>query len=783
MDFYGKYSGILGGGGGTTGDLTDAGTDGIVITNGAGAVNGTGTQIAQHVADTSHNGYLSSADWNIFNTGATGAVTTVGAFGSTPNADGASISGNTLTLQPADGTHPGGISIATQTLAGAKTFSSFLSVTGGSGANPSFSVPTGGGNAGFWFDPAAGGEFVYNTSAVANFTASVWRNTVPFQLFVNTAAATPGIWFINDGTTGIYRPGSNQIGISASGAAVAIFSSSGADITGLLTSSNGLQVTGTTRLDTGLTGLLKASSGTVSVATAGTDYQAPISLAAFGSTPNADGLSFSSNILTLQPFDGTHPGGVPASGGGTTNFLRADGSWAVAGSGTVTAVSVVSTNGFAGTSSGGATPALTLSTTITGILQGNGTAISAATTTGSGSVVLATAPTMSSPVVGTQTQGDSSTKAASTAYVDTAIANAVAGINPAIAVQAATTAAGDTSALTYNNGASGIGATFTGANNTALIIDGFTFTAVGQRLLVKNDTQSPSGAFNGIYNVTQIQTSILPPILTRALDYDTPSDMNNTGAIPVINGTANGTTSWVLSSQVVTVGTTPLTFTQFTKNPAAYLLVANNLSDVATKATAFNNVSPLTTKGDIVAFSTTNARLPVGTDTFVLTADSTQTLGVKWAAASGSSSTTSTQWASYTPTLSASFGTTSGITFFWRRVGDTMEVRGAFTNGVCTAALGTITLPSSLVIDTSKMVINSTTSTQGQIIGNIYANGANEFAPLIASTTTSTSLIYVGGLYNAGSFPIPKNLSSVLDNNALIQLTFEVPISGWTNNN
>lgn len=46
--------------------------------------------------------------------------------------------------------------------------------------------------------------------------------------------------------------------------------------------------------------------------------------------------------------------------------------------GTVTAVSVVSTNGLAGTSSGGATPALTLSTTITGILKGNGTAISAA---------------------------------------------------------------------------------------------------------------------------------------------------------------------------------------------------------------------------------------------------------------------------------------------------------------------------------------------------------------------------------------------------------------------
>lgn len=47
------------------------------------------------------------------------------------------------------------------------------------------------------------------------------------------------------------------------------------------------------------------------------------------------------------------------------------------GSGTVTAVSVASANGFAGSSSGGDTPALTLTTSITGMLKGNGTAISA----------------------------------------------------------------------------------------------------------------------------------------------------------------------------------------------------------------------------------------------------------------------------------------------------------------------------------------------------------------------------------------------------------------------
>ncbi len=51
-----------------------------------------------------------------------------------------------------------------------------------------------------------------------------------------------------------------------------------------------------------------------------------------------------------------------------------------AGSGTVTDVSVVSANGFAGTvANSTTTPAITISTTVTGITKGNGTALSAAT--------------------------------------------------------------------------------------------------------------------------------------------------------------------------------------------------------------------------------------------------------------------------------------------------------------------------------------------------------------------------------------------------------------------
>lgn len=186
------------------------------------------------------------------------------------------------------------------------------------------------------------------------------------------------------------------------------------------------------------------------------------------------------------------------------------------------------------------------------------------------SVNLSGNPTISN----TPAQNDNSFKIADTAYVDLAVANAIAGVNPAVAVRAATTAASDTSGLTYLNGVAGIGATFTGAVNTAFSCDGVTFNALNQRVLIKNDTQSPSGAFNGIYYVTQVQTLILPPILTRVLDYDQPSDINNTGSIPVVSGTLNANTSWLLTSSVTTIGTDPLTYVQFSIAPSTIVTLS-----------------------------------------------------------------------------------------------------------------------------------------------------------------------------------------------------------------
>jgi hypothetical protein len=65
----------------------------------------------------------------------------------------------------------------------------------------------------------------------------------------------------------------------------------------------------------------------------------------------------------------------------------------------------------------------------------------------------------------------------------------------------------------------------------------------------------------------------------------------------------------------------------------------------------------LTTKGDLYGFGTSDARIPIGTNNHVLTADSTETLGLKWAAPAGGGGMTLLS----TTTLSGATTTISSI--------------------------------------------------------------------------------------------------------------------------
>jgi len=181
------------------------------------------------------------------------------------------------------------------------------------------------------------------------------------------------------------------------------------------------------------------------------------------SSPTAGGVAYGTGPALAVSAAGTL-GQVLTSGGAGAP------TWATDGGGTVTSVSVVSANGLAGTvATATTTPAITLSTTITGLLKGNGTAISAATsgtdyapaTSGTSILYGNGAGGFSNVTIGTGVAFSGGTLSATgsggtvTSVTGTAPVVSSGGATPAISMAAATTSVNgyltSTDWTTFNN--------------------------------------------------------------------------------------------------------------------------------------------------------------------------------------------------------------------------------------------------------------------------------------------------------------------------------------------
>ena len=91
------------------------------------------------------------------------------------------------------------------------------------------------------------------------------------------------------------------------------------------------------------------------------------------------------------------------------------------------------------------------------------------------------------------------------------------------------------------------------------------------------------------------------------------------------------------------------------QNDAGILYFVSTSSSVFYDFIQVGAASPLTTKGDIYGFSTSDARIPIGANGTILTADSTESLGLKWAAASSGLTFSSNEVGAFETTTSSSF--------------------------------------------------------------------------------------------------------------------------------
>lgn len=111
---------------------------------------------------------------------------TLAAFGSTPGSNGASLSGQVLTLQPADATNSGGVSTGTQTLAGAKTFTGNTLI-----ANNAASIATVGGSSSTAKHVINGGFTLTTRTITGNLTVDT--TTSDYLIYVTTSSGAISI--------------------------------------------------------------------------------------------------------------------------------------------------------------------------------------------------------------------------------------------------------------------------------------------------------------------------------------------------------------------------------------------------------------------------------------------------------------------------------------------------------------------------------------------------------------------------------------------------------------
>jgi len=159
-----------------------------------------------------------------------------------------------------------------------------------------------------------------------------------------------------------------------------------------------------------------------------------------------------------------------------------------------------------------------------------------------------------------------------------------------------------------------------------------------------------------------------------------------------------------------------------------------------------SGASPLTTKGDLYGYDTADARIPVGNNGEVLTADSTQTLGVKWAAVAGTGDVTAASAFGTDNVLIKSDGTGKGVQATGISVADTTNnVTGLGNLGATGATLSGLTASRAVVTDASKNLASSAvTDTELGYVSGVTSAIQTQLNAKGAGTVTSVAALTLG---------------------------------------
>jgi hypothetical protein len=327
---------------------------------------------------------------------------------------------------------------------------------------------------------------------------------------------------------------------------------------------------------------------------------------------------------------------------------------------------------------------------------------------------------------------------------------------------------------TYANGTSGVGATLTNSGTQAAITIDSRVLTVGERVLVKDQTTALQ---NGFYKVTTVGTASTNWVLTRSTDADENSEITPGAFTFVEEGTVGANNGYVCTNVgSITIGTTPITFVQF--SGAGSVIAGDGLTKSGNTLNAVGTTDRISISADAIDISssyvgqasiTTLGTIATGTwqgsivgptygGTGVNNGSKTITLG-------GSLSTVG----AYTIALTATANTT--LTLPVTGTLATLAGTETLTNKTLTAPViativntGTLTLPTS----TDTLVGRATTDTltNKTLSGAVISGGSINNTPIGASTTNSgafTTLSASGTITASGNITGAGAATSTLD--------------------
>ena len=328
----------------------------------------------------------------------------------------------------------------------------------------------------------------------------------------------------------------------------------------------------------------------------------------------------------------------------------------------------------------------------------------------------------------------SGTDAATKNYVDAA----VVGIDWKPSVRAAST----------------VNATLSSAFANGSVVDGVTLST-GDRILIKNQT---TGSENGIYVVN---ASGAP---TRSSDADTSAEVTGGFAVFIEEGTLNADTGYVLTNNgAVTLGTTALTFTQFSgtgtyTNGTGITLTGNVFALDTTVATTASNTQTFTNKtyntagtGNSFSINGTAITAVTGTGSAVLESSPTlvtPTLGVASATSVNKVTITAPATGSTLTIVDGKTLTASNTLTFAGTDSSTLNIGAGGTLGSAAFTATSAYLAAGV---TSLPLVTSVNSTTIPSASTLLVSGGALGTPSSGTLTNATGLPVASGISGLGT--------------------------------